>query len=275
MASEPDYVFTRDYLDNNRINLQHYLWIQLFGYLTHPKVSLKSPNLRIADVGTGTCIWLTDLAAKLPKSVQLDGLDVSFGATPPRQWLPSNISLRHFDVLEDVADDLVGAYDIVHIRLFSFVLRDADIENVVERLKKLLTKPEPGGFLQWGEPDVSSFRISKTHEENKVEALTELLKISQGQDTRLSPKWVPQLPQYFSQAGLEEVEADVKDSPMYLALAAHECNLLIHELLVRKTQNKQVAQALECLLPEVSRETRGGSCWEFTRWTVIGRKKLE
>ncbi|KAE8323688.1 hypothetical protein BDV39DRAFT_208521 [Aspergillus sergii] len=39
MASSTDYVFTRDYLDNNRINLQHYLAVQLFGYRIHPSSS--------------------------------------------------------------------------------------------------------------------------------------------------------------------------------------------------------------------------------------------
>ena len=76
MTSVTEYVFTRDYLDNNRyvashiylellmtdrtairiisINLQHYLWSELFGYLTHPDIPILDPHLRIADVGTGT-----------------------------------------------------------------------------------------------------------------------------------------------------------------------------------------------------------------------------
>lgn len=77
MAEAHDtYIFTRDYLDNSRsvlqpsesqtplwqtnidwrisINLQHYLWVESYGYLTHPKIPLHGDNLRIADVGTGT-----------------------------------------------------------------------------------------------------------------------------------------------------------------------------------------------------------------------------
>jgi hypothetical protein len=59
-----------------------------------------------------------------------------------------------------------------------------------------------------------------------------------------------------------------------MALAIHECNLLIHELLVHTTQNKVVAEDLKQLMPEVLKETRDGACWTFTRWTVIGRKPL-
>lgn len=77
MAEAHDaYIFTRDYLDNSRsvlqpsdsqalllqanidlrnsINLQHCLWVESYGYLTHPKIPLHGGNLRIADVGTGT-----------------------------------------------------------------------------------------------------------------------------------------------------------------------------------------------------------------------------
>ena len=76
----PDYVLHRSYLENNRsvtinspqtpcqiifncllteycsLNLQHYLWVQLFGYHIHPKIltGTGDADLRIADIGTGT-----------------------------------------------------------------------------------------------------------------------------------------------------------------------------------------------------------------------------
>lgn len=39
---------------SHRLNLQHYLWKDVFGYLIHPKIPLSSKNLRVADIGTGT-----------------------------------------------------------------------------------------------------------------------------------------------------------------------------------------------------------------------------
>ncbi|KUI65004.1 Lovastatin diketide synthase LovF [Cytospora mali] len=59
-ATEPEYVFTRDLVDNNsgsgtnRINLQHYLWVELFGYHLHPGIPTADAHLRIADAATGT-----------------------------------------------------------------------------------------------------------------------------------------------------------------------------------------------------------------------------
>ncbi|PWY90621.1 hypothetical protein BO94DRAFT_623364 [Aspergillus sclerotioniger CBS 115572] len=265
----PDYVFTRDFLDNNRINLQHYLWIELFGYHIHPTIPTNHRNLRIADIGTGTGIWLTDLARRLPSTVSLDGLDISFGATPPPKTLPSNVTLQLYDVFSETPDHLRGVYDIVHIRNFSFVLKDNEAERVTRNILELL---KPGGYIQWAEPDVSSFRIEKTHPECKVTALTELIKVSQGQDARFHSTWVPRLPMIFEQLGLEEVQSDVKEAPPYMGVAKHECNLLIHELVARKSHNAVVAQELKRIMPEVTEETQQGAYWAFTRWTIVGRK---
>ncbi|TGO65235.1 hypothetical protein BCON_0003g00290 [Botryotinia convoluta] len=271
MNSPPEYVLTRDYLDNNRINLQHHLWIRLFGYLIHPKISTENPNLRIADVGTGTGIWLTDLAKSLPESVQLDGLDVSFDAAPPSEWLPSNLTLRQWDVKKDVPEELVGVYDIVHIRNFLFVLQNHEVLHVLGNLVRMI---KPGGYLQWAEPDVASFRIEKTKPENPTNAMNRLLKVSQGQDARLSPTWVPNLPVLYKEIGLEDITSDVKIAPPYHELAFHECSMIIHELFARTTKKQGMAEQLRELLPEVAKETRQGSCWAFTRMTVVGKKSL-
>ncbi|ROW17079.1 hypothetical protein VPNG_01298 [Cytospora leucostoma] len=193
MSSRPDYVFTRDFLDDNRI-------------------------------------WLLDLA---------------------------------------IPEDLVGAYDVVHIRSFAFVLLDEEIPQVLRNLVDLI---KPGGYLQWGEADVASFRIESADPELKTDALHRLLRVSQPQDARLSPEWVPSLPKLFAESGLVNTESDDREMPAALAYFIHECNLMIHELLIRQTQNKEVAKTVGDLMPEVTAETKKGAWWAFTRWTVIGRK---
>lgn len=193
--------------------------------------------------------------------------------------------MRDWNVKKPAPAALIGAYDLVHIRNFAFVLQDVEISSILDNLIALLSeslmlqtavaanvKPEPGGYIQWGEPDVASFRIEKTEVSNKVEALTGLLASSQGQDARLRPTWVPGLAGLFELAGLEQVHSDLRDAPPHLALAMHECNLTIHELIARQTGKPETAQALAKMMPEVGLETRNGACWAFTRWTVIGRK---
>jgi hypothetical protein len=54
------------------------------------------------------------------------------------------VTLRHLDVkVKDIPEDLVEKYDIVHIRTFAFVLRDAEIPQVLENLTKLLSNDTP------------------------------------------------------------------------------------------------------------------------------------
>ena len=94
-----------------RLNLQHFLWKQDQGYVLHPSISCaQEPGLRIADIGTGTGIWLLDLSDSLPSSVQLDGFDVDISQSPPEPWLPNNLSIRKLDIFENIPDDLVGQY---------------------------------------------------------------------------------------------------------------------------------------------------------------------
>ncbi|KAB8276274.1 hypothetical protein BDV30DRAFT_246578 [Aspergillus minisclerotigenes] len=228
MGQKPDYVLTRDYLDNNSI-------------------------------------WLTDLAKRLPQTVQLDALDISFEATPPAEWLPSNVRTLVWDVKTDPPEDLVDIYDIVHIRHFTLVLLEEEVESVLARLLKLL---KPGGYLQWVEVDMNSWHILKTKPENQSDALETLFKLNQGQDKRLSPTYVPSLASRFEAAGFENVKSEARDAPPHLALAMHECNMLISEILARKAKNEKVMEMVKELLPRIETETREGSCWAFTRWSV-------
>ena len=99
------------------------------------------------------------------------------------------------------------------------------------------------------------------------------MELSQPQDDRLSPTWVPRLRELFEATGFSIVDTEVREAPPALALHMHECALMIHELLARTTQNVAVAQGLKELMPGVLEETRQGACWTFKRWSVIGRKQ--
>ena len=133
---------------------------------------------------------------------------------------------------------------------------------------------EPGGYLQWSDPDIPSWRIRTTGPGKKTEALEKLMDISQSKDERFKPTWTARLPEIFREHGLSSVEADIKDPSLDLIMPLHECNLLIHELLARKAQNTEWAEAVKNILPEVLRETREGAAYDFTRVVVVGQKPL-
>ena len=71
--------------------------------------------------------------------MQLDGLDISFDALPPRRWLPTNVNTIHWNIKADAPEELLGVYDIVHVRLFAFVLLDEDLPAILVRFAKLLS----------------------------------------------------------------------------------------------------------------------------------------
>ncbi|TGO53493.1 hypothetical protein BCON_0122g00100 [Botryotinia convoluta] len=52
--NDQGYIFKRDYKSSMRLNYNHFLIKEVAGYLLHPSIPTHQPNLRIADVGTGT-----------------------------------------------------------------------------------------------------------------------------------------------------------------------------------------------------------------------------
>ncbi|KAK5626263.1 hypothetical protein RRF57_001978 [Xylaria bambusicola] len=241
MALESNYLFTRDFVDNNRINLGHYQFTELFGYLLHPEIPTTNAQLRIADVAT--------------------------------EWLPANVEMRQWNIRDPVPTDLVGSYDIVHVRYLCLVLGDEEVGSVLKNIVALL---KPGGYLQWGEMDTPSFRIEKTRPENDATALTDLYYLEQSQDRRLNPTWVSRLPEIFrDEGGLCDVLTDIRDPPGHMAWAMHETMLLFHDQVVQSTGNAAIGKAVEELLPLVVEQGRRGACWAFTRWIVVGRKPID
>jgi hypothetical protein len=221
-----EYLFQNDRacLIMNRLNLQHYIWKDMFGYSLHPKIPRNQKSLKVADVGTGTGytylrqnnmeptltisrIWLLDLLPQLDPSTELVGIDADITQVGPREWLPENLTLRQWSVFTDVPDDLVGAFDIVNLRLFAFVVED-DATPILQKLKKLLsefplcaiemrtdTSPEPGGYLQWCEVDVLSFRINTASPDVSTHYLVQLWEQTMPKEARLFPTWVKGLPE--------------------------------------------------------------------------------
>ncbi|KAK7723476.1 hypothetical protein SLS63_008889 [Diaporthe eres] len=272
MAPKDDYIFSRDFLDINRFVTV--LWVKIFDYVIHPTIPKDGQDLRVADIGTGTgatSIWLLDARDLVAPSARLEGFDISLDGVPPADTLPSNVKFSHWDLKEDLPEDLVGVFDIVHLRSLSFVLLNDQVPAAVQRLFKML---KPGGFIQWGEPDFESIRTDKARPEIKTEGLTELHELFSIQDPRARPTWLTGLPATLSAAGFVQVEVHKNDPPPHMAFVLHECGLMMYEIFRRKTQNETVRQQLGRILPLAVEETRQGAYTTAVRWTVIARKPV-
>ncbi|KAI3317738.1 S-adenosyl-L-methionine-dependent methyltransferase [Xylariaceae sp. AK1471] len=270
MAPKDDYVFTRDFLDNNRLNLLHHYYVRDLGYLIHPRIPIQDADLKVADIGCGTGIWLLDASTRLPGSTQFVGLDISLDAVPPAELLPHNVVFRVWDMLRDpVPEELVGSFDVINIRLMLYVLQEEDVPATVDKLIQML---KTGGYLQWMEPDNETVRGEVTKTENTSDNMTRMMRLLDSQGQQMKPKWAPDLAQIFSDCGLVDVDADVHTSQPLWAFLEHECLLIMPELIARKTQNEELATELKRLVPLAEQETRKGAYLAVDKYVVTGKK---
>lgn len=100
---------------------------------------MNTPGLRIADVATGTAIWLLDLAELLPPDTQLYGFDISAMQFPEPDARPSNVFLFEQNVVNSFPLEYHGTFDIVAVRLITAGLRGDDWDRAVENINDLLS----------------------------------------------------------------------------------------------------------------------------------------
>ncbi|KAL3456462.1 hypothetical protein BJX64DRAFT_281355 [Aspergillus heterothallicus] len=147
----------RNFRTSARLHLQHYLFQNTIGYLLEPSIeqsltSAPAPSepLKIADLACGNGVWLTELHSHLAKSntpAQLDGFDINPVNFPDAAFLPSSVTVKQLDILaKPLPAELIGVYDVVHIRAFVSVVHDANLTPILTVASQLL---KPGGFLQW------------------------------------------------------------------------------------------------------------------------------
>ncbi|CAG8348969.1 unnamed protein product [Penicillium salamii] len=147
------YLLGRDEEETKRLNDQHRFLVAVSGHHIHP--SIPKENLTaIADLGTGTGIWLEDVAQTLPGSVHLHGFDISSAQFPSHRNHQRPISLSVHDVLHPFPVEHHSRYDLVHIRLLTAGLKKNDYATVLANARALL---KPNGYIQWEELDHSAF----------------------------------------------------------------------------------------------------------------------
>ncbi|KAH7311417.1 S-adenosyl-L-methionine-dependent methyltransferase [Stachybotrys elegans] len=270
-TKEHEYVLGRDYLSSARLNLQHYLWVEELGYHVHPSIPLK-PGAKVADVATGTGVWMIDLAHRHP-DVSFHGFDVDLAQAPPPEWLPANAKLDVMDLLKPISDEFAGQFDVVHTRLLMCVISE-NPAPILENLMKLL---KPGGYLQWGEMDHPTHRFEKSKPEHSIEWLQqagEFPSTLRTEDTRMDARWVSQLAEYYKKGGLEVVADEHKyRGSSHLAFYCDPA-FMVWEEWRSKMAPKDAAKYGEILTnakKEVQDAKRGVSINMEIR-TVVGRK---
>ncbi|KAF7864082.1 hypothetical protein EAF04_007047 [Stromatinia cepivora] len=138
-AGDAPYLFNRDFNSSVRLNYNHWLVKEACGYLIHPKIEFNKEEARIADIGTGTGIWLLELSEDLPSSAKLDGFDISAAQYPLKEWLPEKVDLVTQNAFKPFPQNILGTYDVAHLRFALFYVNDEDAETLLKNLISLLS----------------------------------------------------------------------------------------------------------------------------------------
>ncbi len=146
-------MLTRDNAESNRLDWQH-LWAKGIAgnHLIHPSIPLRSVRA-VADVATGTGVWIRDLAATWPatgvKLPEFFGFDISSDQFP--QNGAADIQFRMHDATLPFSEEYIGRFDVVNVRLMSYAIKVQDLQAIVNNIAAIL---RPKGFLNWQECDM-------------------------------------------------------------------------------------------------------------------------
>lgn len=199
----------RDQTEAQRLDEQFKLLNRNIGYLLHPSITNKmssSPN--IADIGTGTGIFLSELAELYPKAT-LRGFDVSQRLFPTPERLPANVELTFMDIKKPPPPTEHHRYDVVHLRLLTATMDAHDWEVVLGNAIMLL---KPGGVLQWEECNFADARHLRGDTDSSVSAARRMGSLfRKGLEEKISYGWST-LPQIMRKAGLLDVDEDIVSS---------------------------------------------------------------
>ena len=92
-------------------------------------------------------IWAIELLESLPFQVQIDAIDIASTQFPPKPWLPHGMRTIVHDAYESFPEDMIGTYDVVHVRNWLCIWRDKTSEKLITNLVSLLSKLCPDSIL--------------------------------------------------------------------------------------------------------------------------------
>ncbi|GKZ33777.1 hypothetical protein AbraIFM66950_003813 [Aspergillus brasiliensis] len=196
--SPTTYFLRRDRCEAVRLDAQHLLWQLHAGYLLHPEIPRKD-GMVIADLGAGTGIWALELAPHLPQNARIVAYDIADTHFPAKEYWPANVSFGQLDSLSpEIPESLVGQFDVVHLRMWAFIIRDNDPSALVRHASRLL---KPGGYLQWEDARFGSI-VQRGLPAQRFRELMNRQTVVTGHDFR----WLDDLSHHIQTAITEEKE---------------------------------------------------------------------
>lgn len=85
-------------------------------------------------------IWAVELAAQLSPSARVVAYDITDAHFPTPEYWASNVEFDHLDSLSVVPESLIGQFDVVHLRMWAFIIRDNDPSPLIQNVAKMLSR---------------------------------------------------------------------------------------------------------------------------------------
>ncbi|OCK76824.1 S-adenosyl-L-methionine-dependent methyltransferase [Lepidopterella palustris CBS 459.81] len=271
MSNHTNYGLRRDYNASSRLNYQAYLWKDSLGYVAHPKIPKLPPGSRVADVGTGTGIWLLQLAQELGHAeVQLDGYDISIAQCPTENLRPGNVSFTEWNAFEEIPPGTYETYDLVHIRLFGINVQNNDPSKVIRNVLCML---KPGGWLQWEEVKSTDNEILKPDPPMATPAMDQL--IGYITQHRGYDDWLLDLPSTLQNEGFDSVQMQKHEDPLYLMRYFYEMWIVtLEEFFTTVVKDAEQAERNLALIQESHLECKKGAAIRLGKLICIARKTV-
>ncbi|KAG9734425.1 hypothetical protein KCU73_g10774, partial [Aureobasidium melanogenum] len=212
-ASSDAYGLTRDQVESKRLNAQHNVWKTNIGYLLHPCIlSDLAESPCIGDIGTGTGVWVVDLASEMAgdgKAARYQGLDISPSQFPSSP--PDGVVFSKFNLLERVPVHMEATFDVIHLRLLVLGLPRNTWKLACENILSLL---KPGGWVQWEEADFARIKVVQNMPGASISAARELSEQIVHHGRKSGQGWddVQNLASTMSSVGFKDVSVDLFSS---------------------------------------------------------------
>lgn len=146
----------RDESESKRLDFQHNFMRALGqGNILHPSIS-RHEIRAVADMGTGTGIWLNDMAEELQahrkdgRKMDLIGFDVSAQQFPSSDDRLPEVDFVVQDITTPFPEQYHNRFDVVNMRFLVYALNETDLQKTVDNVAETL---RPGGYMQWQEID--------------------------------------------------------------------------------------------------------------------------
>lgn len=280
----------RNFRSSARFHLQHFLYQNTTGYLLEPAiekaVAAAQQPLKIADLGCGNGIWLTELHAELSKkniTALLDGFDINPIHFPAPAYLPPSVSLQQLDILANpLPAHLLGTYDVVHIRSFGSTVSGTDL--LIPTISVASSLLKPGGYLQWQENRGDIFLVEAPNSKIPTAACESVMQVLKGglKAKGISYAWIDELDTPLREFGFQNVRLLTHDKRKVDYKAWTDAYLLILEdltpLFPTKAEAPNAPLSREAWIEMFSaavKETENGVVFHQNRiMTAVGQKPL-